>query len=151
MPQSWDECARVLLADETESEWIVYRDPRHRVFRAALLREGRLEACVLAGSEIAAPREWLAGLFARDTLSAADRMGLLAGRPMSAFADPGPIVCACFGVGEGAIRTAIRERALKSVDAIGAAVRAGTNCGSCRPELASLLRAQSGGGRAAAE
>ncbi|HEX2117286.1 MAG TPA: molybdopterin-dependent oxidoreductase [Alphaproteobacteria bacterium] len=151
VPQSWDEWVRTLPADERTGEWIVYRDPRHRVFRAALLQDGRLEACVLVGSDVTVSREWLADLFTRNALSAADRMGLLAGRPMAAAAEPGPVVCACFGVGEGIIRAAIRERGLSSVEAIGGAVRAGTNCGSCRPELASLLRAESGTGRAAAE
>jgi assimilatory nitrate reductase catalytic subunit len=152
LPQSWDDWAHALLGAEAGlGEWIVYRDPRHRVFRVALLHAGRIDACILVGPDVVASREWLGELFMRDALSAADRMGLLAGRPMAATVDPGPIVCACFGVGEGVIRTAIRERCLASVEAIGAATKAGSNCGSCRPELASLLRATGARGRAAAE
>ena len=149
VPADWDGWAKALFATEG-GEWIVYRDRRHRIFRAALLRDGRLEACVLIGTH-AAPRGWLVELLVKAALSSSDRMGLLAGRPLGGGADRGPVVCACFGVGEAAIRVAIHERALDSVAAIGAAVQAGTNCGSCRPELAAILRGERAGGLAAAE
>jgi assimilatory nitrate reductase catalytic subunit len=48
-------------------------------------------------------------------------------------------VCACFNVGEKTIRKAIQEQGLKTVEAIGHCLQAGTNCGSCVPELRSLL------------
>ncbi|MGO4870491.1 MAG: (2Fe-2S)-binding protein [Roseiarcus sp.] len=50
----------------------------------------------------------------------------------------GPVVCSCFGVGRNAIRAAIAAGAT-SVDEIGCRVRAGTNCGSCKPEMGRLL------------
>jgi len=49
------------------------------------------------------------------------------------------VVCACFNVGVRTIVEAIGERGLTTVEAIGAALQAGTNCGSCVPELRSLL------------
>jgi assimilatory nitrate reductase catalytic subunit len=55
--------------------------------------------------------------------------------------DPGRIVCACFGVGLKAIDGAIRDRRLTTAAEIGEALRAGTNCGSCLPELKQILRA----------
>jgi len=48
-------------------------------------------------------------------------------------------ICSCFNVGINTIRDAIARGNLTDVDAIGAALQAGTNCGSCRPELRSLL------------
>ena len=54
--------------------------------------------------------------------------------------NPGPVLCSCFGVGINTIIEAIETRSLMTVDAIGAALNAGTNCGSCRPELADLLQ-----------
>jgi assimilatory nitrate reductase catalytic subunit len=71
-----------------------------------------------------------------------ERLGLLAGWPAGAPAAHGPVVCACFGVGLHTLRRAIREDRLSTIDAIGAALRAGTNCGSCIPELKQLLRAE---------
>jgi assimilatory nitrate reductase catalytic subunit len=151
-PQDWEAWAEGLLAaGESPGEWIVYRDPRHRIFRAALIRAGRLEACILVGADRDMSREWLAGLLSQKVLSSADRIGLLAGRPLAATAHGGPVVCACFGVCEATIRAAIRERGLDSVPAIGTATKAGTNCGSCRTELAMLLRADRDAARAAAE
>ena len=71
-------------------------------------------------------------------LDDADRRSLLLGKPL-AGEDPGRAVCACFGVGVNTLRQAIRDGQLGSVEAIGEALRAGTNCGSCIPELQSLL------------
>jgi len=50
------------------------------------------------------------------------------------------------------IARAVAEQGLADLDAIGAALQAGTNCGSCRPELARLLdaRAQDAASRSAA-
>ncbi|MEM1300602.1 MAG: (2Fe-2S)-binding protein, partial [Pseudomonadota bacterium] len=64
---------------------------------------------------------------------------LLAGRPGADQPDPGAIVCACFNVGANTIGQAVAERGLMTVEAIGEATGAGTNCGSCRPELAAFL------------
>ncbi|MCK5647975.1 MAG: (2Fe-2S)-binding protein, partial [Gammaproteobacteria bacterium] len=52
----------------------------------------------------------------------------------------GKIICACFNVGEKTINEAVKKHGLNSVEAIGEHLKAGTNCGSCKPELAELLR-----------
>ena len=54
-------------------------------------------------------------------------------------ANTGPLVCACFGVGINTIREAIASRTATSIEEIGKALRAGTNCGSCIPEMKKLL------------
>ena len=59
--------------------------------------------------------------------------------PPPASPHAGPIVCACFGVGLNTLREAIHSGAAISVEAIGQALRAGTNCGSCLPELRKLV------------
>ncbi len=80
----------------------------------------------------------VAELFAQDELSALERLALVAGLSAEGMADNGPTVCACFGVGRSAICNAIVAGA-RSAEAIGATLRAGTNCGSCIPELKRLL------------
>jgi assimilatory nitrate reductase catalytic subunit len=65
-------------------------------------------------------------------------MSLLAGVPPKGEVDCGKAVCSCFGVGENTIKQAIRKGA-NSVEAIGKALNAGTNCGSCIPEIRALL------------
>lgn len=54
--------------------------------------------------------------------------------------DPDGTVCACFSVGARVLNRAIIERRLTSIAEVGAALRAGTNCGSCIPEIAAILR-----------
>ncbi len=68
-----------------------------------------------------------------------DRAAVLAGRPGPGQADPGPTICACFQVGANTIRAAVADGA-RTVAAIGATLSAGTNCGSCRAELARIIK-----------
>jgi assimilatory nitrate reductase catalytic subunit len=67
------------------------------------------------------------------------RRALLAARMPDLAYGQGPIVCACFGVGLNRIGDAIVQQNLSSVEAIGRALKAGTNCGSCMPELRRIL------------
>ena len=50
------------------------------------------------------------------------------------------MICACYSVGLTAIRNAIATGELASVADIGRTLRAGTNCGSCLPELRKIVR-----------
>lgn len=137
-PTDWSVYTRGLLdpsACDNDRAWIEYRDIGARRFRGALLHKHRLEACLFVGSEPLLPaREHLMALFSRPRLAAVERQGLLAGRD-----EGSPLVCACFGVGRDRIIQAIQESGLSTVDEIGATLRAGTNCGSCVPELRALL------------
>ncbi|SNT72813.1 nitrate reductase [Paracoccus seriniphilus] len=63
----------------------------------------------------------------------------LSGRPGRDASDPGPVVCACLNVGMNTIREAIASGQACSVARVGDCTGAGTNCGSCRPEIAVLL------------
>lgn len=84
-------------------------------------------------------RNWLTSLFAKAALEKQERMALLTGMPPLGVPDVGPIVCACFNVGEKTIQTAIREKGLKTHQEVGRCLKAGTNCGSCVPEIKALL------------
>ena len=119
---------------------IMLRDPAAARYRAALISDGRLQAVVFLDRQADAlpPRRWLESLFERERLSEAERASLLLGRPAQTGTDVGRIVCACHGVGEQTIATAIAHGA-DSVEALGQALKAGTCCGSCIPELRALL------------
>jgi assimilatory nitrate reductase catalytic subunit len=65
---------------------------------------------------------------------------LLAGAPRREIGDR--TICACFGVGLATLRAAIADRGLSSAEDVGRALRAGTNCGSCLPEIRALLPAR---------
>ena len=104
----------------------------------AVIGDSRLEAVMVTGeSRDESARDRLAPFMAIERLSVAQRNALLQGGDAS---DRGGEMCACFGVSCHAIEEAIADGAT-SLDAIGEATRAGTNCGSCRPEIRALLRA----------
>ncbi|WP_142850438.1 nitrate reductase [Telmatospirillum sp. J64-1] len=87
-------------------------------------------------------RSWVAGQIASSLDAPAARAALLAGQAPTGQADQGRIVCACFSVGLNTIEGAIRDQRLTSAAEIGAALQAGTGCGSCIPELKALLHVQ---------
>ncbi|RJS93151.1 nitrate reductase [Salinisphaera sp. Q1T1-3] len=122
-------------------DWLEAADPATGTYRAAHVDAGHLEAAVFIAPEPARlpARRWLAGLFTGQPMAEAERAAVLAGRPPDESADTGPQVCSCFGVGRQTIRRAIENDGLDSVEAIGRALDAGTNCGSCKPEIAELL------------
>jgi assimilatory nitrate reductase catalytic subunit len=139
-PASWRDWARAQLrAEEPDIEWLAYRDPSIGRYRYASMRDGRLEGCVfIANDHRLVSRSWLTSLFAQDKLSAKARMSLLTGQPLEAGEDIGPIVCSCFGIGQHQIAAEIRKGA-GNVEAIGRRLKAGTNCGACKPEIGKLL------------
>ena len=77
-------------------------------------------------------------MFALQSLGASDMHSLLLGKSIDG--DAGPIICSCFSVGRTTIVKAILEQQLVTPEAIGQALRAGTNCGSCIPELRQLIQ-----------
>jgi assimilatory nitrate reductase catalytic subunit len=141
-PEDWREWARgqAGLEGDTQDDWLEFADPRAGRYRCARIVQGRIEfALFVSPSHELPPRDWLAGLFEQDLLSDAARASLLAGRPLSAEDDRGRIVCACFGVGDKTLRRAIASEGLTTPEQVGTHLKAGTNCGSCVPEIRSLL------------
>jgi assimilatory nitrate reductase catalytic subunit len=138
VPDSWPQWIRAAWG--LDHEWIELADLAAGRYRAAALRAGRLFACVFAS---AAPlrdaREALASLFTDDPLDAGARVALLSGKLGTGRSDRGATICSCFSVGRNTLLAAIRSQRLTSTREIGAALRAGTNCGSCLPELNALL------------
>jgi assimilatory nitrate reductase catalytic subunit len=120
--------------------------------RRALSFEGdRLDAALFTASERnEAAIDWLIELMAKPTLGAGERRAALAGQPPAGRVDQGPIICSCFAVGQAAITAAVIA-GTGDVDQIGVRLRAGTNCGSCRPEIRRIIHDVSAQGPLAAE
>src|SRR5690606_805033 len=113
-------------------------DPARGGMRVAVLGNGRLAAAFYVTRRGRLPaRDWVVGQL--EVAEAAAPTELLAGRPAAARADRGPIVCACFDVGMNTILQAIADQRLVSVEAVGKALSAGTNCGSCKPAIRRLI------------
>jgi assimilatory nitrate reductase catalytic subunit len=140
-PQVWRSHAQVAFEGLETAE---YLDETVGIYRAAGFSEGRLKGCVFIGPVTAPPRwDAVRELYSADALTSAQRQAVLMGRPAGDRPPAGPLVCACFGVGRAAIEAAI-DAGARTPEMIAVVLRAGTNCGSCLPDIkASLHRAGS--------
>ena len=139
VPRHWSVWARSLLCAESSVDWIDYEDANAGMYRAACFRDDRLEACVfISPRPQRLSRSWLSSLFDKPRLTANERAQVLASRPKDSSLDTGATVCACFGVGSNAIEAAIAA-GCTDPSSIGRRLKAGTNCGSCVPELRRLI------------
>jgi assimilatory nitrate reductase catalytic subunit len=135
-PDVWRARARGLFGGDAEIA--EYFDEPRGSYRMAAFVEGRLIGCLFIGTVEAPQWDTVKALFEAEALGEAQRRAVLSGKSTEGLADPGPVICACFGVGLNIIRAAI-ESGAANVDEIGKALRAGTNCGSCLPELKRIV------------
>ena len=137
----WPAWARgYLCASDDDVNWVELLDSGAQTYRGVRMINDQVESCIFIAPDNALPsRSWLASLFEKEALDDDERRALLTGRPPVGQVDVGRVVCACFNVGENTIRDAIQEHGLKSADEIGKCLNAGTNCGSCVPELKKML------------
>jgi assimilatory nitrate reductase catalytic subunit len=143
-PASWDDWARTWLG-LPDVEWGVFRDPASGRYRFAAYEGNRLMAfLVISESKADVAADWIGDLFRKESVDALSRIAILAGRQPTGTRAAGATVCACLSVGKNQIEAVVRSGKCRSVEAIGQATGAGTNCGSCKPELAAILAACGG-------
>ncbi len=120
----------------TDEEAIVYDDLKTGQHRIAFMKAGRLIAALFAApNPVSVSRSFVAS-----SLSEINTANILAGHGGTTQSDPGPLVCSCFNVGVNSLVELIETGKAVSLSDIGDALQAGTNCGSCRPELSALLK-----------
>ncbi|HEY9013159.1 MAG TPA: nitrate reductase [Devosia sp.] len=137
-PNDWTSWASAAFGIDTNLHVLSVRDRATGRQSLAAFDGDRLAfALFLSPDPVLVSRQWAAGLLT-ETIESRARADILAGRPGADRPDPGPIVCACFGVGANQIAEAARS-GCHTVEAIGGALRAGTNCGSCRPEIRTIV------------
>lgn len=137
----WHAYSRGMLQAGDDDDWLDYSDKAQGWYRSAHIKEGRLLSCLyIAPMKLLPERDWLIELFAKDQLSNVERMSLLAGKPGVPRKNTGRTVCSCLDVGEKTIIEAITVDGVDSVKGLGEKLKAGTNCGSCLPELDALLK-----------
>jgi len=125
--------------NDDRSEFAEYEDTASGIYRAASYRDGKIETCLfIAPSRDMPDWESVKSMFAAGEVMDEQRRLLLSGRSSDGVNSSGPVVCACFGVGRTTICDAINSGARSPSD-IGAKLKAGTNCGSCIPELKRLI------------
>jgi assimilatory nitrate reductase catalytic subunit len=93
----------------------------------------------LAPEPVAVSREWAISQLATPDATLRKRNAVLAGRPGAGGRDRGATVCACFGIGANDIAAAV-VLGCCTVAAVGEVTQAGTNCGSCRPEIKRIIQ-----------
>ncbi len=129
----WEAEARQIFS-APKAKAAVLVDAKRSTARVALYADGVLTGALFVAPEpVAVMRDYLV------TVPGSQTDDVLTGQIPASMPNPGPVLCSCFGTGINTIVTAIETEGLMSVDQIGAALSAGTNCGSCRPELAQLL------------
>lgn len=129
----WENYARLLfgLPDATLQQMSDHNRCIHRVglFDGDVL----LAALYVAPEPVVLMRDFLVGL------PGSEAPWALAGQASGDRDDPGAVVCSCYAVGRKTIERVITKKRLTSVDQIGEHTCAGTNCGSCRAELAGII------------
>ena len=134
---AWQDVARQLC---DRGDVIEYLDAPRAIYRMAAFDAGRLQFCLFVGPAGAASAwDTVKNLFERAAVTEQERRMLLSGRGIDGCIDTGPVVCACFAVGLNVILEAVRSRQAVTIEQIGEALRAGTSCGSCLPELKRIV------------
>ena len=114
---------------------VTIADPVRGSFRIALSERNQIAAVLFISQKpMSLTRDYLA------TRPETAPHQILSGRAPLSSEDVGSTVCSCFSVGLNFIIRAIQTKRLVSVEELGQQLQAGTNCGSCRPELAELIK-----------
>lgn len=134
MPLDFEQFARAQL-DQLGADSVTYADENRGQKRIAFVKNG-----VVVGAMFVAPTPvQLSRQFVVDCFDSVADSSILAGVSGAAGIDAGPTVCACFNVGVNTLIDAIQSGRVSTTDQISSILLAGSNCGSCRPELANLL------------
>jgi nitrite reductase (NADH) large subunit len=135
--------------DAPDDEVILYAEPSRGVYKKLIVREGRVHGAIVLGDPSVVPG--LLQAFDRGSLLPDDRAELLVGRAadgatgtMSVAAMPEDAqICNCNGVSKGRILAAVAD-GCRSLEAVCAATRAGTGCGSCKSQVQAVLELAAG-------
>ncbi|MCX6020357.1 MAG: nitrite reductase large subunit NirB [Chloroflexi bacterium] len=129
-------------------EVVSYSEPKRGVYKKLIVRDGRLVGAILLGDGLGAPALFQA--FDRSEQAPDNRAELL-------FPSSGEIktvsvadlpdsaqICNCNGVTKGKLVAAV-QGGLRSLTLLCNATRAGTGCGSCKPQVQAILEMAAGG------
>jgi bacterioferritin-associated ferredoxin/MFS family permease len=142
MLHDWARFAKSLFGDASSQETIAFHDIEAGRYRFACFAGDRLAGALFLASEpVAVSRDWAAEQLASAHSAVRARFAVIAGRPGKGAPERWQTVCSCFGIGANEIAAAV-DRGCTTVAAIGKALQAGTNCGSCRAEISHLIDAR---------
>jgi nitrite reductase (NADH) large subunit len=132
----------IVEPENTRDEVVRYAEPRRRIYKNVIIRDGRIAGAILLGDLAGAasltqaldnatvlPEERAALLFdlrARAARDGIDELGMDAE------------VCLCNAVSKGDIHACVRD-GKRTLSEVSAATRAGTGCGSCRDRVVEVV------------
>ena len=123
-----------------EGNWHYFDDAKTGVKTLVCISNGQLEfVSFLSHQRLDINSDWIDSLLSLTELNTAQLSMLLTANVVPEFAN-GKLICSCFKVGENQIIQAITEQNDDSVEKLGERLKCGTNCGSCKSELKSLLK-----------
>ncbi|WP_026052693.1 nitrate reductase [Gayadomonas joobiniege] len=123
-----------------QGEWFKFENKTEQASKIFCYRDNRLEyVCYVQRQPISQDNSWLNEMFLLDQFSGDEINAVLCGAPSEGMAK-GRQICSCFKVGEKQIIEAIQTEGDETVEALGQRLKCGTNCGSCKPDLAALIR-----------
>jgi nitrite reductase (NADH) large subunit len=134
--------------ERDDDELVTFSEPKRRVYKAVIVRDGKLVGATLLGD--VGKVSFLMRAFDRGMVLPDERVSLLfdlgAPPPATSVAELADDVqvCNCNGVTKGAIRGCVRDGA-RTMSAVAAATRAGSGCGSCKGQVLEILEWAAGG------
>jgi len=129
-----------LLHAQGDVEMLSYEDHAQGSFRFCWFSEDQLvQAVYISREPVVAARQVLSSLFSHKFAQPDERLAVLSGVGFADQPDTGSIVCSCLSVGSKTILQSIESGCL-SVDQVGEACGAGTQCGSCRSDVSRILK-----------
>jgi nitrite reductase (NADH) large subunit len=134
-------------ARDEDDEIVTYSEPTRGIYKKLIVRNGQLAGAILMGDTSTAPT--LLQAFDRGTLLPENRAELLFPIASETIA-PSVVqlpdhaqICNCNGVSKGTIIGAVKQ-GYRNIKSLCDATRAGTGCGSCRPQVQELLEDTAG-------
>lgn len=135
--------AHNLFGASVGDQIISYIDAAGSQERIAVFDGSKLRGALFLGPEpVAVSRTMLADELGAEFSEPNARFRIIAGKPGAAQPDKGAIVCSCFSIGANEINAVVRTGQCSTVASVGDILKAGTNCGSCRAEIGSIIHAQ---------
>ena len=134
-----------ILGLNDADEVLYYEDKRRDVGRKIRIKEGKLAAVRLSGD--AAAKDWLQEWLAQGaSVSHLSRVLLAPStKPPQDFSPRGRVICNCLNVSEAEIMSQLKSIPIQTSNPLGAlqsALKCGTECGSCLPELRRIVQAE---------
>lgn len=134
MPTDWRQLARDLSGVENGA-CAHLDDAATGTHRIAFTRDGHIQALFFASKH---PVELSRSAAIAAVGTSQDPFAALSGRVAADQPDPGVTVCACMSVGRNTLIRAVSEGAT-TLPLLVEQTDAGSNCGSCKPELLALI------------